>query len=125
VGELLDCPLGGFKIFEVTIDIKSGLKKDLSLLTGGLGGLGTGNGSLRGRSSGLRHLECGSGLLSNMWCVAFDRSEEQYPKKIFQSHAKEKPHTQRTTTICLSRLQLVNTKSIAKKMGRLGFESWG
>jgi hypothetical protein len=65
VGELLDCPLGGFKIFEVTIDIKSGLKNDFPLLTSGLGGLGTGAGSLRGRGSGLRHLEFGSGFLSN------------------------------------------------------------
>jgi hypothetical protein len=59
VGELLDCPLGGFKIFEVTIDIKSGLKNDLPLLTSGLGQLGMEVGSLRGRSSGLRHLEFG------------------------------------------------------------------
>jgi hypothetical protein len=120
VGELLDCPLGGFKIFEVTIDIKSGLKNDLPLLTSGLGGLGMGAGSLRGRSSGLRHLEFGSGLLSNSWCAAFDLSEEQYPQKIFEPPAKEKPHTQRTTTICLSRLQPVKTKSIAKKMRRVG-----
>jgi hypothetical protein len=64
--------LGGFKIFEVTIDIKSGLKKDLPLLTSGLGGLGMGTGSLRSRANGLRHLECDSGLLSNTWCAVVD-----------------------------------------------------
>jgi hypothetical protein len=63
--------LGGFKTFEVTIDIKSGLKKDLPLLTSGLGGLGTGTGSLRSRANGLR-LECDSGLLSNTWCAVVD-----------------------------------------------------
>jgi hypothetical protein len=92
--------LGGFKIFEVTIDIKSGLKKDLPLLTGRLGGLGTGTGSLRSRASGLRHLECDSRLLSNRWCAAVDQREEQYPKQIFQPFAKDKPNTQGKTTIC-------------------------
>jgi hypothetical protein len=42
------------------------------------------------------------------------------PEKSFEPPAKEKPHTQRTTTICLSRLQPVKTKSIAKKMRRVG-----
>jgi hypothetical protein len=74
--------LGGFKIFEVTIDIKCGLIKDLPLLTGGLGGLGMGTGSQRSRASGLRHLEYGSGLLSNKWGATCNLKEEQQLNKI-------------------------------------------
>jgi hypothetical protein len=40
--ELLDHPLGGFKIFEVTVDIKFCLKQYLPLLNSWMGGLGTG-----------------------------------------------------------------------------------
>jgi hypothetical protein len=40
--EFLDCPLGCFKILEVAIDVKGGLKNDLPLLTSGLGRLGAG-----------------------------------------------------------------------------------
>jgi hypothetical protein len=39
--ELLDCPLSGFKIFKVTIDIEFGLKKYVSLLNSWMGGWGT------------------------------------------------------------------------------------
>jgi hypothetical protein len=92
----LNCPLGGFKVFEVTIDIKGGLIKDLPLLTGGLGGLGTGTGSLRSRASGLRHFECGSGLLSNTWCVVCKLKGEQQLNKISNPLQKneEKPQPQ-------------------------------
>jgi hypothetical protein len=51
--------LGCVKIFEVTIDVKSGLKNNLSLLTSGLGRLGVGAESLKGRGSGMGHLEFG------------------------------------------------------------------
>jgi hypothetical protein len=40
--ELLDCPLGGFKNFEVAIDVKLRLKNNLPLLKSWMGGLGTG-----------------------------------------------------------------------------------
>jgi hypothetical protein len=40
--EFFDRPLGSFKIFKVTIDVKLSLKNDLSLLTSGMGGLGMG-----------------------------------------------------------------------------------
>jgi hypothetical protein len=42
VFEFLDRPLGRFKIFEVAVDVKFGLKNDVPLLTSGMGGLGTG-----------------------------------------------------------------------------------
>jgi hypothetical protein len=96
-GEFLDCPLGGFKIFEVTIDIKSGLKKDLPLLTGRLGGLGTGTGSLRSRASGLRHLGCGLGLLSNRWGTTCNLKVEQQLNKISNPPCKvetQQPNTE-------------------------------
>jgi hypothetical protein len=47
-----------------------------------LGGLGTGTGSLRSRASGLRHFECGSGLLSNRWDATCNLKEEQQLTKI-------------------------------------------
>jgi hypothetical protein len=105
----LDCPLGGFKIFEVTIDIKGGLMKDLPLLTSGLGGLGMGTGSLRGRSSGLRHLECGSGLLSNMWGAACSLKVEQQLNKISNplQNGKNNNPTQKTTPILLKQIAVV------------------
>jgi hypothetical protein len=74
--------LGCFKNFKVTIDVKSGFKNDLPLLTSGLGRLGAGAGSLRGRSSGLGHLELYLGLLSTRWCAAYNPSGEQQPPKI-------------------------------------------
>jgi hypothetical protein len=40
--DFLNRSLGGLKIFEVAIDVKLHLKKDLPLLTSGMGGLGTG-----------------------------------------------------------------------------------
>jgi hypothetical protein len=86
--------LGCFKIFEVTIDVKSGLKNDLPLLTSGLGRLGVGAGSLRGRSSGLGHLEFGSGLLSNRWCAAVNPSSEQQPQKMSNPLQKRSNPTQ-------------------------------
>jgi hypothetical protein len=87
--------LGGFKIFEVTIDIKGGLIKDFPLLTGGLGGLGTGTGSLRSRASGLRHFECGSGLPSNTWCAVYKLKGEQQLNEISNPLQKEeKPQPQ-------------------------------
>jgi hypothetical protein len=51
--EHLDRPLGGFKIFEVAIDVKLRLKNDLPLLKSWMGRLGMGALSLGG---GLRHL---------------------------------------------------------------------
>jgi hypothetical protein len=42
VFDFLDHPLSSFKIFEVAIDVKLRLKKDLTLLISGMGGLGTG-----------------------------------------------------------------------------------
>jgi hypothetical protein len=40
--EFLDCPLGGFKVFEVTVDVELGLKKNVPLLNSWMGGLSTG-----------------------------------------------------------------------------------
>jgi hypothetical protein len=40
--DFLDRPLGGFKIFEVAINVKLRLKNDLSLLKSWMGRLGTG-----------------------------------------------------------------------------------
>jgi hypothetical protein len=54
--EFLNCPLGCFKILEVTVDVEFSLKKDLSLLKSGTGGLGSGAESWRGGRSGLWHL---------------------------------------------------------------------
>jgi hypothetical protein len=45
--DFMNHPLGGFKIFEVAIDVKLHFQKDLTLLISGMGGLGTGAGSLR------------------------------------------------------------------------------
>jgi hypothetical protein len=45
---------------------------------------------MRGGSSGLRHLELCSGLLSNRWCAAVNPSGEQQPPKVFQPPAKDK-----------------------------------
>jgi hypothetical protein len=40
--EFLDRLLGCFKIFEVAVDVKFGLKNDFTLLTSGMGGLSKG-----------------------------------------------------------------------------------
>jgi hypothetical protein len=111
----LDCPLSCFKIFEATIDVKNGLKNNLQLLISGLGRLGTGAGSLKGGSSGLGHLEFYLGLVSNKWCAACNPSEEQQPQKISNPLQKRSNTTEKTTTICLSRLEFVKTKNIVKK----------
>jgi hypothetical protein len=66
-----------------------------------LGGLGTGTGSLRSRASGLRYLECDSGLLSNMWCAACNLKVEQLLNKIsnpLQNGKKKKKKTQPPNT---------------------------
>jgi hypothetical protein len=112
-GEFLDCPLGGFKIFEVTIDIKSGLNMDLSLLTGGLGGLGTGTRGLRSRASGLRRLECGLGLSSNRWGAACNLKVQQQLNKISNPLQNGK-----TTTQHRRQLQSVETDCRCRKISK-------
>jgi hypothetical protein len=53
--------------------------------------------SLRGRSSGLRHFECGSRLLPNRWGAACNLKVEQQLNKIsnpLQNEKKQPPNTE-------------------------------